>query len=313
MRRSPFRVLFSVVVLSWSLALHAQQAQAQTAPAAAPAGSPTVEATPALWEVKGPHATVYLFGTVHLMKPDVSWHTSKVNAAVAASQTLIEEIPDVDQPPAVQAELMQLGMDLEHPLSTKVTKDDLARIDAAAKQMGLPGESALEPMRPWMVGITLSTLPLVKAGYDPESGVDVTLAKEFRKKGKANSGLETVDQQLHFFADMPQADEVASLHVQLQHLDTAQADLETTVTAWEKGDVETIAKVENGEMRKDYPSLYQRLVVERNKAWTEKIAATLAADGPDKTVLVAVGAAHLAGPDSVQAMLAAKGYTVKPL
>lgn len=308
-------IAFASTPAMWAQQSPSQQPSAATAPssAAVSASSPSVLANPALWVVKGPHTTIYLFGTVHIMRPDVDWHSAKVKAAIDASQSLMEEIPDMDKPPAIQAEVMQLGTDPEHPLSTKITKEDVARTDAAVKQMGLPGESAFEPMRPWLVSLTLSTLPLLKAGFDPASGVDVTLAKEFRARGRNITGLETIDQQLHFLADMPQAEEVAELHEQLQHLDSAQTDLMKIIDGWQKGDIEAIGAIENGDFMRDYPELYNRLIVERNKQWAGKIATLLSADGPAQTIFLAVGAAHLAGPDSVQKMLATRGFTVSAL
>lgn len=297
--------VLAVVGMAGGLTVHAQQGL--PAPAATAAAPVAVQATPALWVMKGPKATVYLLGTIHIMKPGVEWHTAKVMAAVNQSQTLVEEVADLSDVAAIRPLMMQLGMDQEHPLSTKITKEDLALVDGALKQMGAPGESSVEPMRPWLVGLTLSVLPLMKAGYDPQSGVDMTLSKEFKAAGKPVAGLETVEQQLHILADLPLADEVESLHLQLKDLDHATADTEKTVAAWEKGDVATIAKIENDEFVKEYPALYQKLVVARNKAWAEKLATMLQGEG---TTLVAVGAAHLAGPDSVQTLLTAKGFTV---
>ena len=273
--------------------------------------APVFKADPAIWIVKGPKATLYLFGTVHMMKPNVSWHTAKVKAAIDSSQSLLEELDHVDQDPAKAAELIkQLGSDPEHPLSTKISKEDLAQLDTAIKQMGAPGESVMEPLRPWLAGVTLSVLPMIKAGYDPKGGIDLALSDEFHAAKKPISGLETIDQQLHFMADMPQAEEVESLHVQLQHLDRAASDIDTIVSAWIKGDDDAIATTEIGMFEKEYPALYQRLVVTRNKSWTNQLAKTLDGQG---TTFVAVGAAHLAGSDSLQKMLEARGYHVSRL
>lgn len=57
-------------------------------------------------------------------------------------------------------------------------------------------------------------------------------------------------------------------------------------------------------MKRETPALYQRLLVQRNASWAGKIKAMLDTPG---TVFIAVGAAHLAGPDSVQAQLARLG------
>ena len=273
---------------------------------AAPAPIASVPADPAIWVVKGPHATIYLFGTVHVMKPEVSWHTAKVKSAIEASSTLIEEVDNIDQADQaqMQALMLKLGMDQEHPLSTKITKEDLALLDAAAKKMGVPGEQALEPMRPWTAQVILSVVPILQAGYDPKSGVDITLATEFRAAKKPVQGLETMEEQLHFFSDMPQAEEVEALHLQLKNMDSSTKDLVEVVEAWKKGDADSIAAIENRSFEKEYPALYERLVVQRNKVWAERLGKLVQGEG---TTFVAVGAAHLAGPDSVQKLLEAKG------
>jgi len=281
---------------------------APTTPAqVTPAPVASVPADPALWVVKGPHATVYLFGTIHVMKPEVSWHNAKLTTAMDASQTLMEEVDNVDQADATQMQtLMQkLGSDKEHPLSTKITKEDLALLDTTAKKMGIPGEAVMEPMRPWVVELLLSVVPILQAGYDPKSAVDISLAQEFRAAKKPVQGFETMEEQLHFFSDMPQADEVEALHLQLKNMDNSTKDLQEVIEAWKKGDVDSIASIENRSFEKEYPALYKRLIVQRNQAWAEKLSTLLQGEG---TTFVAVGAGHLAGPDSVQKLLEAKGF-----
>ena len=154
-----FALLFAIICIA--LTLHAQPAQT-----AAPA-PPTQMANPALWQVKGVHGSVYLFGTVHVMKKEIQWETPKIKDALKASDTLYLEITDVDMASVqkVQPLIMQLGLDPDHPLSTKLTKEDITALDEAIKKMGLPGEAAIEPMRPWLVYLTLSVLPATQAGY----------------------------------------------------------------------------------------------------------------------------------------------------
>lgn len=290
------------------------QAQGQTAPASqhTDATEPVVaaarvKATPPLWKIKSAHGTIYLLGTIHMMRPDVNWESAPVKAGLAASSKLVEEVSNVDDKAAAQTLLLQYGIDPEHPLSTKIGKDDLAKLDAAVQQMGIPGESALEPLRPWAVMLTISVLPMMKAGYTLESGVDTTLAAEWKATGKTVDGLETLDQQVHFFADMSEADEVMALHVSLEQLDHASEDVDKIVTAWIKGDIETIATLENTEFKQEDPGLYKLLIVQRNKTWAEQLSRMLDSGG---TEFVAVGAAHLPGNDGVLKLLAAKGYTV---
>jgi len=312
MKDQTFSLACKGLGLTLTLAVSLVAAGQQTAPApttpapATPAPVTSIPADPALWVVKGPHATVYLFGTIHVMKPEVNWHSAKLKTAMDASQTLIEEVDNVDQADAtqIQALMQKLGSDQAHPLSTKITKEDLALLDTTAKKMGIPGESVMEPMRPWVVELLLSVVPIMQAGYDPKNAVDISLAQEFRTAKKPVNGFETMEEQLRFFSDMPQADEVEALHLQLKNMDSAVKDLNEILEAWKKGDAETIASIENRSFEKEYPALYKRLIVQRNQAWAEKLVTLLQGEG---TTFVAVGAAHLAGPDSVQTLLEAKG------
>lgn len=286
----------------------------QTAPAGQNSDAPApvvaaaqVQAAPPLWKITSAHGTLYLLGTIHMMKPNVNWESLPVKSALAASSKLVEEVSNADDQTAAQALLLQYGIDREHPLSTKIAKDDLVKLDTALKQLGYPGESALEPLRPWAVMLTLSVLPMMKAGYTLDSGVDVTLAREWKVSGKTVDGLETAEQQIHFFADMSDADQVKALHISLDDLDHATKDINEMVAAWIKGDVETIGDLENKEFKQEDPSLYKLLIVQRNKTWVEQLSKMLDSGG---TEFVAVGAGHLPGDDGVLKLLEVKGFTV---
>ena len=279
--------------------------------AGAQAPAVKVEATPAMWKVKGVHGTVYLFGSVHVMKPEVQWETAKVKAALAESDLLYLEIPDVDPEAmkALQPLALQMGMDMEHPLSTKISKDDVALLDTAVKGLGMPGESSFEPLRPWMVYTILSVLPATKAGYATDSGIDAKMAAEAKAQKKPIKGFETAEAQLHFLADMPESQQIEMLHKALIDLPKSQAQLDDMVGDWTRGDVDKIAAMENDEMKVKYPDLYEKLLVQRNKHFAEVLTGMLK-DPSTGTVFVTIGAAHLAGPDGVGKMLEKNGYTV---
>jgi uncharacterized protein YbaP (TraB family) len=267
-------------------------------------------ATPAMWTVKGVHGTVYLFGSVHVMKPGVDWETDKVKAALKGSDTLYLEVADMDPESmkAMQPMVLQMGMDAEHPLSTKISKDDVELMDKAVKALGMPGESMFEPMRPWMAYLTLSVLPAIQAGYQPDSGIDEKLLAEGKGETKPVKGFETAEQQLHYLADMPETEQVELLHQALVDLPKSTAQMDEMVADWTKGDVEKIAAMENDEMKGKYPALYQKLLVKRNENFAAALT-TILKDPKTGTVFVTIGAAHLAGPDSVMKMLEKNGFT----
>jgi len=278
---------------------------------AAQAGAPVpgvpIVATPAMWRIKGVHGTVYFFGSVHVMKPNVVWETAKVKAALASSDLLYLEIADIDNTASAQAIMLQSGMDALHPLSSKISKDDVALLDAAAKSMGLPGEATFEMMQPWLASAMLSIVPMVKAGYDPASGIDMKLLAEMKAAQKPVKGFETMTQQMHMLSDVPEAEQVEMLHKDLIELDKSTADTDALVDAWQHGDVETIGRIDNDELARKYPVEYKRIVVDRNQRWVATLDALLK-DPQTGTVFVAVGAAHLAGPDSVLKMLEKDGW-----
>jgi uncharacterized protein YbaP (TraB family) len=301
--------LLAGLIAGWMAAVAAAQTPAAVqAPADSAKAAAPVTATPAMWKVKGAKGTVYLFGSIHVMKKGVEWETAKVREALGTSDTLYLEIAGLDDAAmqAAQPQIMALGVDQEHPLSTKISKDDLALLDGALKTMGMAGEQAFEPLKPWLASLTISMLPTVQAGYDPNSGIDKTLEAQV-KDTKAVKGLETLDEQLHYVSDLPDALQTAMLHQTLADLPKAVTDTDTMVADWEKGDVEAIAKLNNEEMKTKYPELYERLLVKRNVRFADALAGILK-DPTTGTVFVAVGAAHLAGPDSVIKMLETRGY-----
>lgn len=261
-------------------------------------------AHPALWAVKDADTTIYLFGTVHLLPHDTDWHFPALDKALADSQALYVEITD-DDPAHMTSLVLHYGIDTAHPLSGLLAPFDRGRLEHAVRLADVPGGmAALDIMRPWLAALTLTVAPLVKAGLDPNLGVDRQLRAAMEKAGKPVRALETAEQQIRFLADMPQALQLGLLRSTLRDTDRADVDLKRLIGAWKAGDDAAIARLENDQLKRQEPQLYRRLLVERNAAWAQRIKAMLGRPG---TVFIAVGAAHLAGPDSVQAQLQAQG------
>jgi len=176
--------------------------------------------------------------------------------------------------------------------------------------MGLPGEAMLEPMQPWLVSASLEVVPMLKGGYDPASGIDMKVLAEAKAAQKPVKGFETMSDQVHLLADASQAQQVEMLHKELTELDKAPEEMSEMVTAWVHGDVDKIGKMENDELAVKYPADYKRLVVDRNTRWVTTLDGLLK-DPATGSVFVVVGAAHLAGPDSVIRMLEKDGWKVE--
>lgn len=263
-------------------------------------------AEPAIWVVKGPHATVYLFGTIHALKPDQPWRSAKIDTAIQQSQSLWLEVPNVDDAASMQPLILQLGIDTAHPLSSRLTPDQVTKLNKAAA--GVPGgEAMLEPMKPWLAGMMLSLAPVMQAGYDPNSAVELQLKPEFTKANKPVKGFETLDQQIHYFADMSDKAQLAFLVSELDDADSAVDKFKDLVAAWYAGDINKLDALNNADFRGKYPDLFQLLVVKRNQNFAAQIQDLLKGD---EVSFVAVGAGHLVGKDGVPAMLEKQGYKV---
>ena len=268
--------------------------------------SAPVYSHPALWQIKQGDSTIYLFGTVHLLPNDTAWRFPALDQALAQSKTMYIELVDDDQI-SVSALVLRYGIDTAHPLSTQLSAADNTALANAIKLSGLPADT-LQPMKPWLAALTLSVAPLLKAGLDPAQGVDKQLRTQMEAAGKPVLGLETAEQQIHMLADMSAPMQLAFLRDTLSDANKGTSELLTLIDAWKQGDVAAIARLENEELQSGEPQLYQRLLVERNASWAAQIAQMLKRPG---TVFIAVGAAHLAGPDSVQAQLARQNIAVQ--
>ncbi len=284
------------------------QPQTQAAPAPAAAAAPAIQGQgPALWVVKDADSTLYLFGTVHVLRPTTGWNSPRVQAAFESASDIWFEISNPDDQAAVIPLVQQYGMSPQTPLSSRLTAEEVAQLDVAAQTIGLTA-AQMEPMKPWLVGLTLSVAPLLKAGYDPQSGVEQALKARAIAAGKPVHGLETIEEQIGMLATLPDDVQLELLRETLKDYDQAVVRLDSMVEAWAKGDVKALDKIVVEEMKTDAPELYKVLLVDRNTDWADQIQTQLQGSG---TAFIAVGAAHLTGDDSVQSILKSRGVAVE--
>lgn len=280
-------------------------ALAQTAAPAAPA--PIQGEGPALWVVRDADSTLYLFGSVHVLRPTTGWSSPRVEAAFDSASDIWFEISNPDDQAAIMPLIQQRGLSPETPLSSRLTPQENAELDAAAQAMGASA-AQLQPMKPWLAALSLSVAPLIKAGYDPKSGVELVLKARAEAAGKPIHGFETIDKQIGILAGLPDDVQLAFLRETLKDYENAATKLDEMVEAWARGDVATLDRVTVTEMKEASPALYQAVLVDRNTDWANQIQTLLEGSG---TAFIAVGAAHLTGDDSVQAILQKRGVTVE--
>jgi uncharacterized protein len=282
-------------------------AQAAPAPAAAAAAAPIQGEGPALWVIKDADSTLYLFGSVHVLRPTTGWASPRVNAAFDSASDIWFEITNPEDQAAMMPLIQQYGLSPQTPLSSRLTPEEVAQLDVAAKTIGASA-AQLDPLKPWLAALSLSVAPLVKAGYDPQSGVELALKARAQAAGKRLHGFETLEKQVGMLATLPDDVQLEFLRETLKDFDEAVEMLDSMVEAWAKGDVQALDRIVVEEMKTDAPELYKVLLVDRNTDWANQIQTLLQGSG---TAFIAVGAAHLTGDDSVQSILQSRGVAVE--
>lgn len=263
---------------------------------------------PALWQVADKDTTVYLFGTIHLLPNNYPWRTTAFDQAVAGSQGLIvETIVDNKNPQALAGELARLGFRAGlPPLATRVAPEKRALLEAAIAKTGIP-RSAYDRMETWAAAFMLLGVQFKDLGLTGDAGVETVLRSSFTQAGKPVGQLETNTEQLSMFDTLPESAQQALLEGAIDSPAAMNTQFQKMINAWTRGDVAAIAASFNEDLSGS-PELREALLRRRNVNWTRWIERRLATPG---SVLVAVGAGHLAGADSVVAMLQKDGYRVR--
>lgn len=301
--RGIVRVLGGLAVLLSSPAF-AQDSGLEPVPVATPA---VTDIDPALWVVKDADTTIYLFGTVHILRPGLGWFDEGVKAAFDQSDMLVTEM--IEPPAAEAAQIMaDLGIDRSGgTLRTKLNAEDRAVYEAVLPKLGIPVAS-LDPLEPWAAAINIYYAGLVQSGYDMTSGVEVQLKAAAMAQNKPRIGLETMREQLSIFDRMPADLQLRYVVDTVNGLDEIAPQTDRLVTLWSKADSDGVAAIMNAGF--DSLNLTEVLLTRRNANWARWINARMAQPG---TVFMAVGAGHLAGSTSVQQLLLAYGRSVERL
>lgn len=278
--------------------------------AAVPAPAPIEAARPALWEVSDPDTTIYLFGTIHLLPESFAWRTETIDQAIANAETLyVETIIDEKNPQPLIAALTNLGYSPgQPPLAERVPPEKRQLLEAAIAKTGIP-RPIFDKMETWVAAFTLLGVQFKDIGVQGQHGVEQNLREAFTAAGKPVGQLETNAEQLGFFDRLPEEAQRELLGGAIEAPDKMGDDFAAMLASWARGDIDAIARTFNTELGTS-PEIRDALLVQRNANWSRWVEQRLSQPG---TVLLAVGAGHLAGPDSLQALLQREGYRVRRL
>lgn len=263
-----------------------------------------------LWKASGDKNTVYILGSIHLLKRESAALKPIVQEVFSKSKRLVLEIDLVREGPAkFQQLLMQKGIDPEgKQLEQQLSQETYALTAKRASDLGVDLK-ILAPFKPWVVALTMVVMQLQKLGYDPNLGIDHQLARRAKQADKPVDGLETAEFQIDIFSRLTASEQDMFLRQSLLEMDQLEKSVDDLVAVWNSGDVARGEQLFLESMRA-YPELKAKLIDERNRSWIGQIEQFLK---QDDNILVVVGSAHLVGKGGVIEILKARGYDLEQM
>jgi len=263
-----------------------------------------------LWKAQGGNNTVYILGSIHLLKRDSAALKPIVQEVFSKSKRLVLEIDLVNEgPEKFQQLLAQKGLNPDGKLLAEQLSPETYELTAQkATDLGVDIK-LLAPLKPWVVALTMVVMQLQKLGYDPNLGIDHQLAQRARQSGKPVSGLETAEFQMEIFDQLTTAQQEMFLRQSLQEMDQLEKIVDDMVGAWDSGDVARGERLFLESIRA-YPDLKDKILDARNRRWIPQIEQFL---NQEVDVLVVVGTAHLVGNTGVIELLKDRGYKLEQM
>jgi uncharacterized protein YbaP (TraB family) len=265
-------------------------------------------AQPPLWVAHGRHATLYLFGSVHILPRDVDWAPAALTSAIAKADEIWFELP-IDEATDLEAARLvaQRGIaPAGDDLFSHLSEAQATRLTATCQALAVSCAS-LARMRPWLADLTLSLAMDAKAGAVSDQGVEQKL-QALAPPSARRMAFETAGLQIGLLADTPLGDQLASLNESLTDYQDDPDSYRRMIDEWMTGDLAGLRRDALTPLADAAPGFYRRLITERNQRWAGILAKRLEGRGVG---VVVVGAGHLIGPAGVPALLRARGFRVE--
>jgi hypothetical protein len=263
-----------------------------------------------IWRIQSQTNVVYLLGSIHYLKKQNYPLDPAIESAFKDAKTVVFEM-DLDATKSDEAQHLLVAK-AAYPdkttLQQHVSENTYQLTADKLNQLGLD-IGLFKAFKPWFVSNMIIARSMQSMGFDPAYGVDQYFFRKAKEANKKTAALETFETQLDVLNKMPDFVQDLMLLQTVRTSDTMRAGVNTIVKAWSAGDLKALDSTLLQSMR-EYPEVYQRVIVERNRAWLPKIAGFLKGN---ESYLVIVGAGHLAGREGLVESLKAQGYTVDQL
>ncbi len=263
-----------------------------------------------LWQVAGHSNSVFLLGSIHLLRPQDYPLPTAIDTAYADAEVLIMEVDmdDID-PITTQAAFARYGLSPDGTTLRELMGDALYEdAVAAATRINIPLDM-LSKTEPWYAAMTIEMMMLNRIGFNPALGVEMHMMSKAAEDGKRIDGFETIEEQLQFLDGMSLQAQRDMLMATLEESAELESMMDELIQAWRHGDTEVLISRMLVDLQQ-HEELNKAIVTDRNARWVEQIKKLL---DDDDDYLIVVGALHLVGPDGVPLQLEKSGYTIRQL
>ena len=263
-----------------------------------------------LWKIEGTANQIYLLGSIHFLRAEDYPLPKPITDAVAGADVVVMEM-DLSRldPDQMQAVFTRMAVDTRgRSLEQLLGAQSYRKAQDLAAEINIDLET-MQQFEPWYAALLVTQLHLMSLGFDGSYGVETQLLLQALQQGKELRGLETLEEQLGTLDSLPLGAQKKFFIQTLEEAAATDDKLDRLVAAWRTGDSNALRRDLIDQLR-DQSELYRKIIVQRNRNWTNSIV-EFTEDSKD--YLVVIGAMHLVGDDSVIRMLEDAGFSARQI
>jgi len=263
-----------------------------------------------VWKISNEKSSIYLGGTIHVLKSTDFPLDKAFHKAYNDSKTIYFEV-DIDKvnSPAFQAKATQnLIYKNGETLKDNINDKTYGLLEEFFINKGMH-ISMMQDFKPSMVVLVMTVMELEALGFH-SAGVDDFFYKLAIKDNKKIGTLESTDDQLKFLVNMGKGKEDQLLRYTIKDLENTAVMMDKIKDMWSNAKLQQMNQFLLKPMSKEFPTLYKEILVDRNNNWMPIIKDMF---NTEEKEFVLVGFLHLVGEDGLLQQLKKDGYKIEIL
>ena len=260
-----------------------------------------------VWEVSKNDNTLFLGGSVHLLRAEDYPLPAAFDKAFNQSDVLVLEanVAQLADPEVAQAMMAQAMLPGEETLQTVLNEETFGLLKVKCDEISFPLENAMK-FKPAMIATILTAIKMQQMAFTP-AGVDMHYDAKAKERNMRIDFLETLDFQMNLLVNMGAGYENEFVKYSIDELDNIQTSMDRLISEWRDGTSEFLSSMLI-EMKQKFPTVHKSMFTDRENEWLPKIEEYLTGEPIE---FIVVGLAHLHGEEGLLAQLQSKGYRVK--